>query len=91
MMIGDLIEESDALSGDEVRQLDELFRRAELPTLSDVRLRFHRRIRGILRSGEIKSDVDYYAVRNAVEGVSDDKERAQLWHLLTAFEDRMGT
>jgi hypothetical protein len=86
MMIGDLIEESSALSGDEIRQLDELFRQAKLPTLSDVRLRFHRRIKRILKSGKIKSEVDYYAVRSVVEGLSDDTERTQLWDLLAAYE-----
>jgi hypothetical protein len=86
MMIGDLIEESSAVSGDEIRQLDELFRQAKLPTLSDVRLRFHRGIKRILKSGEIKSEVDYYAVRNVVEGLSDDTERTQVWDLLAAYE-----
>ena len=89
MMIGDLIEASEAVSGQRLLQLDQVLNEANLPTLSDMRLKFGRRMKRILKAGVIKSEVDYYAVRNAVEGLSNEADRTRLWNLLAACEARV--
>ena len=89
MMIGDLIEASQDVSGQNLLELDRALDEADLPTLSDMRLRFGRQMRRILEAGVIKSETDYYAVRNAVEGVSNEAERSRLWDLLADYEARV--
>ena len=86
MMIADLVEASAGLHGDAADKLDARFAEAGLPSLSAMRLRFQRKIRSVLKRGVIKNEMEYYALRNAIAGASDNAERERLSALLTAFE-----
>ncbi len=88
MMVGDLVEASHCLQGNDLLELDASLREANLPTLSDIRVRFDRQIRRVLKAGKIRTETDYYAVRNSVDGVSDEADSANLWKLLAEFEAR---
>jgi len=87
MMIGDFIEDTSHLPAGEVKHIDAEFGSAGLPTLSEMRLRFMRRIKRIIKRGSIKNDDEYYLIRNAVEGLAVNEE-AHLWQLLADYEAR---
>jgi len=87
MMIGDFIEDTSHLPASQVKQIDAEFSTAGLPTLSDMRLRFMRQIKRIVKRGSISKEEEYYLIRNAVEGVADD-EQPQLWQMLADYEVR---
>ena len=53
-----------------------------------MRTQFSKVIRRVVGRGSINNDVEYYAVRNAVEVA--DGERGPLWKLLSAYEERLG-
>jgi hypothetical protein len=83
MAIGDLVEMTSNWSNDQVAAADEKLSADQLPTLSEVRARFSKAVRSVVRRGHIENDVEYYAVRNAAElsrGAED------LWKLLAAYE-----
>jgi hypothetical protein len=71
---------------DEAAFDDELAREG-LPSLSAMRTQFSKVIRRVVGRGSINNDVEYYAVRNAVEVA--DGERGPLWKLLSAYEQRL--
>lgn len=87
MMIGDFIEDTSHYPANQVKQIDAEFSTAGLPTLSDMRLRFMRQIKRIVKRGSISREEEYYLIRNAVEGVADD-EQPQLWQMLADYEAR---
>jgi hypothetical protein len=88
MAIGDILEESDGCPGELKRRVDEQLAAERLPTLSELRARFGRDVRAILRRGSVRSDVDYYALRNVVDDLADS-ERGRAWDILAAYEDRV--
>lgn len=85
MAIGDLVEATDFWPVERVESLDYLFDQEGLPTLTEIRLSFSKTIRRVLRRGRIKNEVEYYAVRNAVE-LSEDEQA--LWKLLKDYEEK---
>ena len=87
MMIGDLIEDTGRLPASEVKRIDAEFANAGLPTLSEMRLRFMRQVKRILKRGSIRNDEDYYLIRNAVEDLAAN-EQEHLWKLLGDYELR---
>jgi hypothetical protein len=89
MMIGDFLEATSDLSRDEIAALDTEFRQAGLPTLSNIRAPFMKQIKSIAKRGLIRSEQEYYLVRSAVEGTTEDKEQLRLWELLAAFEQKL--
>lgn len=86
MAIGDTIEMCSDMPLPDVMLIDEGCRLNGLPTLSEVRSRFSRKLKSIVRRGAIRNETEYYLVRNAIELASDDDERAKLQTLLTQFE-----
>ena len=86
MAIGDTIEMCSDMPLPDVMLIDEGCRLNGLPTLSEVRSRFSRNLKSIVRRGAIRNETEYYLVRNAIELASDDDERAKLQTLLTQFE-----
>ncbi len=90
MMIGDQLEATANLSQEQIVQLDDAFSRAGLPTLSSVRLRFMKDVQSIIRRGRIRSEADYYAIRNIVDGLSDEGEQRRLWGMLAVYEQKLG-
>jgi hypothetical protein len=86
MAIGDVVEfTSDWLASD-VTACDHELLRLGLPTLSQVRVTFSKLVQRVVRRGQIKSDDEFYALRNAVE--QQDANSASLWSLLDAYEAR---
>lgn len=86
MAIGDTIEQTDGWPMEKVAAVDELLAKDNLPTLTEMRLRFSKIIRRVVARESIKSEVEYYAVRNAVELSNDSQEG--LWRLLAEYEER---
>jgi len=86
MAINDSVDFAENWTADRVAAIDERLRDQGLPTLSDLRAVFSREVRRVVRRGRIASEVEYYAVRNAVERPSSDADR--LWQLLQSYEQQ---
>jgi hypothetical protein len=86
MAIGDVVEMASDWSTSDVAACDDELSQAGLPTLSAMRVRFSKLLRRVVRRGHIKSEDEFYAVRNAVEQPGADS--ANLWPLLEAYECR---
>jgi hypothetical protein len=85
--IGDTIEISAQLQASDVDLIDEKCRVRGLPTLSEVRSRFSKKLKAVVRRGVIRSEAEYYLVRNAMERTPDEVERTKLQALLNQFEN----
>lgn len=86
MAIGDVVDFTSDWPSSDVTACDHELLRSGLPTLSEVRARFSKLVRRVVRRGHIKSDDEVYALRNAVEQQGADC--AGLWRLLEAYEAR---
>jgi len=89
MAIGDIVEMTDRISPEELAAIDAGLSAAGLWTLTMVRARFGRAVRGILKRGMVRDEPEYYALRSAV-GAMPEAERDEAWRLLGAFETRIG-
>jgi hypothetical protein len=87
MAIGDTIEATDRWPREKVAAIDDELVHEGLPSLSVMRLQFSKVVRRVAARGSIKNDVEYHAVRNAVE-TSTDRQGA-LWKLLSEYEQRL--
>jgi hypothetical protein len=85
MAIGDTIDMTDSWSVERVAAIDHSLRNDGLPTLTDLRRSLSKVIRRVVSQGSIKNEVEYYAVRNAVEQAQDDEG---LWKLLADYEGK---
>lgn len=86
MAISDVVEFASDWPVSEVAVCDRELSQLGLPTLSQVRVRFSKLVQRVVRRGQIKSDDEFYALRNAVEQQGADS--AALWSLLDAYEAR---
>ncbi len=86
MAINDVVEFASDWPVSEVTACDRELSHLGLPTLSQVRVRFSKLVQRVVRRGQIKSDDEFYALRNAVEQQGADS--AALWSLLDAYEAR---
>lgn len=86
MAISDVVEFASDWPVSEVTACDRELSQLGLPTLSQVRVRFSKLVQRVVRRGQIKSDDEFYALRNAVEQLGADS--AALWSLLDAYEAR---
>ncbi|NML04218.1 hypothetical protein [Sphingomonas sp. G-3-2-10] len=88
MAVGDIIEQTESVGGESLSRIDEGLRQAGFPTLTEVRVRFWSRVNAVLQRGIVRSEREYCALRNVVEGRGEpDRERA--WAMLAAFEERV--
>jgi len=87
MAIGDLVEFTSGWPASDVTTCNRALSQLGLPTLSEVQARFSRSVQRVVRRGRIKSDEEFYSVRNAVEQQGADS--ATLWPLLEAYESRI--
>jgi hypothetical protein len=87
MAIGDTVEATGDWPRDKVAGIDDELAGEGLPSLSAVRIQFSKVIRRAVGRGSIKNDVEYYAIRHAVEMADDDQ--GPLWELLSAYEQRL--
>ena len=85
MAIGDVVEFTSDWPAIDVTACDHELLQSGLPTLSEVRARFSKLVQQVVRRGYIKSDDEFYALRNAVEQGADF---AGLRQLLEAYETR---
>ena len=89
MAIGDIVEMTSDLSTGQVAAVDAALKADGIITLSEVRARFWSKIKGIRRRGQIRNEVEYYALRNIVEALPGE-EQAEVWDLLGAYETEGG-
>jgi len=85
MAIGDTIDMTDSWPAERVAAIDHSLKNEGLPTLTDLRLSLSKVIRRVVSRGSIKNDVEYYAVRNAVEQAQDEEA---LWKLISDYEGK---
>jgi hypothetical protein len=83
--VGDVVDFTDDWAAQRVAGMDHVLREANLPTLTAVRRSFSKVISRAVRRGSIKTDVEYYAVRNAVGRAEDD---GALWKMLGDYEQQ---
>lgn len=84
MAIGDIIEDTDNWRPERIAAVNESLAQDGHMTLSDMQLLFSKIIKRVVRRGSIRTEVEYYAVRNAAEMGS--KVDQDLWPLLSAYE-----
>jgi hypothetical protein len=87
MAINDCVEVAQGLRPDQVRAADDELAGMGLPTLSALRLKRSRHIKAVLKRSIIRTEVEYYALRDLAEGAISEDERAKLWQLLEEFEE----
>jgi hypothetical protein len=85
MAIGDLVDFTSDWMTERATVLDADLRAKGLPTLAEIRAVFSRDIQRIVRRGQIRNEVEYYAIKNAADFPGGDQER--LWDLLEAYEN----
>ncbi|WP_363828005.1 hypothetical protein [Sphingobium sp. LMC3-1-1.1] len=84
MAIGDMVEYTDDWAAPDVAKCNSELSEKGLPTLTEVRARFSKVVQRVVRRGRIKTDDEFYALRNAVEQQGINAEI--LWPLLEAYE-----
>jgi hypothetical protein len=88
MAINDCISMSDGWSAKKVFEIDADLRSLGLVTISELRLGFSKKIQGILLRDKIKSEVEFYLVKDVVDGCSGrlaTPEIAKLEGLLAGY------
>ncbi len=86
MAINDTVEMTQGWSQERVAATDSLLQREGLPTLTEVRRRFSATVQRAIRRGNIKDDVEYYAIRNSIELAGSERERLE--RLLASYEEQ---
>ncbi len=89
MAINDCIEMAARWPAEKIAAVDAELRANGLITLSTIRRRFSKRLHSILKRGRIRTEVEYYLVRGAIEdpAIAAD-EVTTMRNLLTAFETK---
>ena len=87
--INDTREDLQVLTPEQVSKLDSLLIDAGIVTLSELRRRYSRQYKAILRRGKIRNDTEYYLVKGISDECADllnEAEIDQLRSMLLAFE-----
>jgi hypothetical protein len=87
--INDCIEMSFHLDPEEVDQLDKHLRDRNIVTLSELRRRYSKRYATVVKRGQIKSDTEYYLIRNVLNDptAKADGESELLQNLVADYEN----
>jgi hypothetical protein len=85
MAINDMVETSAEWPQSEVESFDQDMRDAGLFTLSEVRLRFSAQVKKVMRRGSIRTEGEFYAIRNAVD-IAPEQDKPGLWRLIDDYE-----
>lgn len=88
MAINDCVEVAQGFRPDQLRAADEELAGMGLPTLSALRLKRSRHLKAVLKRGTIRTEVEYYALRDLAESAIPEDERDKLWRLLEHFEEQ---
>jgi hypothetical protein len=90
MAINDCIEMTAPWPLEKVAALDAELRANGLLTLTAIRRRYSRSLHTILKRGRIRSEVEYYLVRGAIEDPEITADQATIMQrLLAAFEESL--
>jgi hypothetical protein len=88
MAIDDCVEMTALWPPEKVAALDAELRANGLLTLTALRRRYSKRLHAILKRGRIRSEVEYYLVRGAIEDPEIIADQATIMErLLVAFEE----
>jgi hypothetical protein len=93
MAVNDILEESWNYSSARVAQIDTKFRSKGILQLSELRRRYSRQFRRILKKGKISNDSEYYFVQGILASFTADAneaERRLLEDLSATYEARAG-
>jgi hypothetical protein len=85
MAINDSVETSAEWPQSEVESFDRDMRDAGLFTLSEMRLRFSAQVKRVVRRGSIRTEVEFYAIRNAVD-IVPEQDKPGLWRLIDDYQ-----
>ncbi len=86
--INDIVESSQHLPESDVRELDLELKRLGIVTLSEVRRRYSKSYRKVLKRGRILSETEYYLVRNVIidHAAKEDSEMERLEMMIAVYE-----
>lgn len=87
MALGDLMEMSETLSAKQCEAIDAALAERSLPTWSELRIQFSGKIAATMRRGKIRSETEYYALRNVVESI-DNPDQETAWSILDDYEQK---
>ena len=87
MAVNDMVEQCEGCSPEYAARLDAHLAANGAMTLSEARNLFSKSLRAVLKRARIRSETEYYLVRNAVESAAPEAA-STLWVLLTDFETR---
>src|SRR5262245_37645810 len=94
MAIKDILEESWSFPPTKVADLDAKFSARNILPLSELRRRYSRQFRGILKRGKIRTETEYYLVQGILASFTaeaTETERELLTKLSVAYEQRAST
>lgn len=92
MAINDILEESWSFSPSRVAAIDARFRNKGILELSQLRRRYSRQFRGILKRGKIANEMEYYLVQGILASFTADAaedERRLLEDYSAGYEARL--
>lgn len=92
LAISDTLEMSWDFSPSDVAAIDRDFAARGIVTLSELRRRYSRQFRGILKRGKIRNEAEYYLIAGVLASFitdASDEERAKLDSMIAAFEDHV--
>lgn len=87
MAVNDMVEACERRSPDYVARLDAHLAANDAMTLSEARNLFSKGLRAVLKRASIRTETEYYLVRNAVESAAPDAA-STMWAMLADFEAR---
>jgi hypothetical protein len=88
--IGDTISMSSRCAGSDLATVDREFGARELPTLSEMRLIYGKKLKKIIRRGKIQDEDEYYLVREARDAVGNSHIVLQIDKMVDEFERKLG-
>lgn len=86
MAINDCVSMTEGLRGEELAAIDAKLRAAGIVTLSALRLEYSKKLKKIAQRGVIKTRVEFYLVKEVVDGNSDNANRTDLLRLAAMLE-----
>ena len=88
--INDIIEMSWSLRPEEITEVDRDFAARGIVTLSELRRRYSRQFRGVLKRGTIRNETEYYLIRGVLDSGTADATHEELTklHAMTAAYEK---
>ena len=90
LALNDLLEMSWHFTPDEVAAIDREFSARGIVTLSEMRRRYSRQFRGVLKRGKIRTEEEFYLVSGILASFTtdaSDDERRKLDEMVGAYEE----